>query len=359
MSLLGLRAAGLPFGPIPGKNLGLIAAGAAAQYTPNALTRLVGQAVPGANGSTLITLAQATRNPLALTRLAGQALQGGLTNRALKSAAPGSGGIPGTYLAFGTTGGSIQWRSYPRYRAIAVVPTGETGPGPNGQTYNFVTPYQAMITVREEHNDELYITDHPVEYGASITDHAFLKPREVTITAMWSNSPNPETAGIQAVVGSALTPSTPVAPFGSGSDFIRNVYDALRAVQESRVPFTIFTGKRTYTNMLFSSLRVDTTPDTENALMLVAHCREIIIVSVQVTPIPQNSVQSNNGGGTGPASSTGNVLAAGSQSLQSAFGTVNANGVSNALGVPVSLIPPPFNPVPSIKSPTFNSLLGR
>ena len=112
-------------------------------------------------------------------------------------------------------------------------------------------------------------------------------------------------------------------------------YDALRAVQESRVPFTIFTGKRTYTNMLFSSLRVDTTPDTENALMLVAHCREIIIVSVQVTPIPQNSVQSNNGGGTGPASSTGNVLAAGSQSLQSAFGTVNANGVSNALGVPV------------------------
>jgi hypothetical protein len=46
-------------------------------------------------------------------------------------------------------------------------------------------------------------------------------------------------------------------------------------------PFTIVTGKRTYQNMLLESLSTTTTRETENALIVEARFREVIIVSTQ------------------------------------------------------------------------------
>jgi hypothetical protein len=37
------------------------------------------------------------------------------------------------------------------------------------------------VVVEESHDDALEITEHPVEQGASISDHAFKKPQTVTI----------------------------------------------------------------------------------------------------------------------------------------------------------------------------------
>jgi hypothetical protein len=34
-------------------------------------------------------------------------------------------------------------------------------------------------TIEEVHNDELEITDHPVEKGTTISDHAFKRPSEL------------------------------------------------------------------------------------------------------------------------------------------------------------------------------------
>ena len=44
----------------------------------------------------------------------------------------------------------------------------------------------ADITIEESERDELTITEHPVEQGAPIADHAFKRPSEVTIRAAWS-----------------------------------------------------------------------------------------------------------------------------------------------------------------------------
>lgn len=136
----------------------------------------------------------------------------------------------------------------------------------------------ADVTLEEEHTDELVLTEHPVEQGASITDHSYKRPCSVVIRAGWSNS-SPSALGDPA--------------------YVQAVYNEFLELQESRQPFDIVTGKRYYTNMLFRRLMTKTDEKTENALLLVAECQQIIIAATQTvtTPDPKNmkSPQSNTG----------------------------------------------------------------
>lgn len=121
------------------------------------------------------------------------------------------------------------------------------------------------VVTREVSRDELVITDHPVETGAAISDHAFLRPVEVEMILGWSDS----TAGY---VG-----------------YAREVYEQLISLQKQREPFEMSTGKRNYQNMLISSLGVQTDEKTENVLMVTARFREVIIVSTQTTGAPKSA----------------------------------------------------------------------
>src|ERR1700679_795677 len=46
----------------------------------------------------------------------------------------------------------------------------------------------ADVTIREEHEDELGITENPVGQGDAITDHAFKQPARLTVDVGYSNS---------------------------------------------------------------------------------------------------------------------------------------------------------------------------
>lgn len=118
------------------------------------------------------------------------------------------------------------------------------------------------VVVEENHHDELLITDHPVEFGAIISDHAFKKPVSVQMRCGWSNS-SAQTEG-----------------------YVQQVYQALIALQDERQPFDVYTGKRVYHNMLLQSLAVTTDQESEWALMVVADLREIIITNTQATAAP-------------------------------------------------------------------------
>jgi hypothetical protein len=118
----------------------------------------------------------------------------------------------------------------------------------------------ADVTIEEDHTDEVVITDHPVERGASTTDHAFKRPSTVAIKAGWSNSS-----------GTALG-----NPF-----YVQLVYNAMLALQASLVPFSITTGKRIYDNMLIRRLSVITDEKTEYALSATFECQEILIANTQ------------------------------------------------------------------------------
>ncbi|WP_197672692.1 phage baseplate protein [Burkholderia sp. PAMC 28687] len=163
------------------------------------------------------------------------------------------------------------------------------------------------LVVEETHVDELTITSHPVERGAAITDHAFKRPSEVTVRYGWSNS-----SGF----------------FDIGSPSPDDVYKQLLALQESRVPFDMVTGKRMYQNMLIKTLAVTTDAATENSLMVVATLQQIIIVQTSTVTLQPTDVQASpektastaNSGTKQPQAATASILYKSVTSIKSAIG---------------------------------------
>lgn len=167
-------------------------------------------------------------------------------------------------------------------------------------------PIVAQATVEEVHHDELEITQFPVEQNVTFSDHAIRRPAEVVIRCAWSNSPSGTGGLVNNLVGSArgvaATLGGPVVGnilaagqtisgaqsllSGNAQGQIKAIYEQLRALQQSRQPFDILTGKRAYKNMLFAALEVKTDPQSENALWVVAVCREVIIAQTQTVMVP-------------------------------------------------------------------------
>jgi len=86
-------------------------------------------------------------------------------------------------------------------------------------------------SIEEAYSDKLEITEHPVEAGASITDHSYLRPSEVVFKCGWSNS------SAAAVVGAV---SALVNKVNSAAvDYVTGIYSQLLALQEAQQPITI------------------------------------------------------------------------------------------------------------------------
>jgi len=128
----------------------------------------------------------------------------------------------------------------------------------------------AQVTIDEQHTDEVQITDHPVEAGAPISDHAFARPQQIAITAGWSKA---TAYDLSAESG---------------------VYGILLALQTSFQPFDIYTGKRHYKNMLIERLAVTT--DQHNEFTLIANivCRQVIIVNTTTSKVTGQSESSQD-----------------------------------------------------------------
>ena len=122
------------------------------------------------------------------------------------------------------------------------------------------------VVIRERHDDEMTITDHPIGSGAPITDHAFKNPESVYIEFGWSNS----FISLNSMLGGSIF---------AGAGNLMDAYNRLLQMQKNAEVISIGTGKRQYTNMLIKSLSVETDIDTENALVVKAIFRKIYIVS--------------------------------------------------------------------------------
>lgn len=141
------------------------------------------------------------------------------------------------------------------------------------------------VTIEEDHQDDLQITEHPVEKGSQINDHAFKLQPEVTIQCGWSNSDLAALTGtLEALFSGGSLPS---------ADYVSTVYSQLLALQETRQPFDVVTSLRLYSNMLFKSLRVTKDQKTGQALSVTATLKQIRIVQTQATTLPPREDQAN------------------------------------------------------------------
>ena len=120
-----------------------------------------------------------------------------------------------------------------------------------------------------DHNIELHTTENPVETGASIVDHAYVKPAEVVMRVMMSD------------VHQSLVPGQ-----FTGTRFrSTNAWQVLRKLQSDRIPMSIFTRLGLYTNMLITKLSASDTAETFRALSAEVTLKEIPVARVKTVKI--------------------------------------------------------------------------
>lgn len=134
-----------------------------------------------------------------------------------------------------------------------------------------IGPFNATLTIEEVASDDLEITQHPVQQGAAITDHAYLKPATVAVKVVF----NDEDAF-------AYRP-------------LAETYAKLLQLQAGREPLDVVTGKRAYKNMLIKSLGQTNDLMTENVLSISMQLQEILLTSVEVVTVPERSKQADPG----------------------------------------------------------------
>ena len=185
---------------------------------------------------------------------------------------------------------------------------------PNRRITNIMLPDQtamadivAQATVEEMHTDELEITEHPVEQGAPIVDHAYKRPSHVVVKMAWSNSPTANSSIVNQALGIAAANNSTVNGIlnvtnaisggaailstlnGANVDQVNAAYASLLWLQQYRALFTLVTGKRTYYNMICRSLSTETSWKTANSAVITMTCQEVILVQSQTVALPAST----------------------------------------------------------------------
>lgn len=160
------------------------------------------------------------------------------------------------------------------YRAISgslLTTSGGSSPISPGST-NFLL--QADAVVEEEANDEMVITDHPVEQGSVISDHAYKLPAELTLLYVWA-------------MGSPQNTDQNIT-------FLNSLYAEFLAIQVTRSFCNVFTGKRIYQRMLIKNINVPTDKEKENILYIRLYMRELLLATTQTLTLGANIAPANN-----------------------------------------------------------------
>lgn len=123
----------------------------------------------------------------------------------------------------------------------------------------------------ETHEAELEVTDNPVETGVVVSDHAYMKPLRVSLSAGVTDTP--------------LAVSTNDT-FASDAGRSRRAFELLTELQKKAEPFDLQTGLKLYQNMVCTSIRTSQDKDSSGALLFTAELREVIIVYTQVVNYP-------------------------------------------------------------------------
>lgn len=121
----------------------------------------------------------------------------------------------------------------------------------------------AQVTVSEDHDDDLIITEHPVQAGAAINDHAFKRPAELRVQIGFSNAY--------------------ASDYNLGS--VKAIYEQILALQATRLPFRVYTARRIYNNMLVASLRTHTDARLEFSLLADIAFKEVVLVNTSVIAV--------------------------------------------------------------------------
>lgn len=132
-----------------------------------------------------------------------------------------------------------------------------------------------------QHDTSLSITEHPIQTGADITDHAYEEANRLTFEI-----------GMSDVMKSFID-----GQFNSNSRSV-SAYLKLRELQKQRLPITVVTKLGTYTNMMVETISTTEDNKTTYGLRATVVLKQIFVVNVTTVKIssrPHKSTESNEG----------------------------------------------------------------
>lgn len=177
-----------------------------------------------------------------------------------------------------------------------------------------IGPIPLNCILSERHTSEVEITSNPIETGAEVNDHAYIKPKQVVLEVADRNA--------------------------------AELYNALVRFQESRVPFYLVTGLTVYEDMLIQAIDADRDKIHSTILKATVTCKQVIIVSTGSAPAEN--------GGQQPSGKPGgkNSKGAANPSKQAANNPATADRAA-------STVQTGDNPVKSVAPEKTQSLLKR
>lgn len=143
--------------------------------------------------------------------------------------------------------------------------------------------FDAYFNVR--HESSLSITEHPIQTGADVSDHAFEEAKIVTFEV-----------GMSDVMQDIS--DTRFNKFEGDSSRSVSAYKILRRLQSERIPIQFVTRLWSYTNMLIENISAPDDNKTTYGLRATVILKEIFVASVTTVKIserPHKSEETNEG----------------------------------------------------------------
>jgi hypothetical protein len=123
--------------------------------------------------------------------------------------------------------------------------------------------------IREGHTGSVRITEHPVQGGANISDHAYNLPDKLTIEILVSDS-------MDCVV---------MNQFSEMSTKSISAYQQLRKLKEKRQPLSVNTRLHFYEDMLIESMSVTNDYKSASSMRCTVMLRQIIMAKVSTETV--------------------------------------------------------------------------
>lgn len=135
------------------------------------------------------------------------------------------------------------------------------------QTSGMIYFFDAVLRV--DHSQQMRVTEHPVQTGANLVDHAYLMPARVTLEVGMSDAMDRYQAG----------------QYTSDSSKSVSAFKTFLQLQSDRAAITLTTRLKTYNNMIIESIDAPDDAKTMTGLRARISLRQIIAAEVSTETV--------------------------------------------------------------------------
>lgn len=182
---------------------------------------------------------------------------------------------------------------------ISEVTEVKTGTGSSQKTEELTVGYYFDAFTKENHVGSVRVTEHPVQGGSNISDHAYNLPDKLTLEVLVSDS-------VESIVSGQFT--------GSKSKSV-TAYEILRSLKERRVLVSVRTRLHYYTNMIIENMSVSDDYKSANSLRCTVSLRQVMmaVVPVEYVTLTKRQAVVETNKGTKSATDGQSILSAAGQ----------------------------------------------